>query len=152
MSKRWRRRFRRIGKTAVKVGIAVVGVALSGITGGASVALAGAALAALAKRDQMAAAKARARAQEKIAQGQDPAAALLAAIMEGAPPADIRAQIEAGTKQPLSGSNVSDAIRAQLGTGPGLFSLVGPSPDAKAPEVPPALVPTPRMFAMLRGA
>jgi hypothetical protein len=82
LSKKWRKRLRRAKNITVKVGIAVVGAALSTVTGGASAVLAAAALAALAARDHAKAAKAAAEARAKVAAGMEANAALLQSVAE----------------------------------------------------------------------
>ncbi len=148
MSKKWKRRLRKVNKIALKVGIVVVGAALSTVTLGASAVLASAALAALAKRDQAKAAAAKAKAAAAIATGEDPIKALINAILSVQAPADINGMLTGGVTPPGQ-VNHTAVIQAQLGMIPGTQLDAG---GAQMPVVTPTHgVPVPAMFAYFKG-
>lgn len=148
MSKKWKRRLRKVNKIALKVGIVVAGAALSTVTLGASAVLATAALAALAKRDQAKAAQAKAKAAAAVATGEDPLKALINAILSVQAPADINGMLTGGVTPPGQVDHTA-VIQAQLGMIPGTALDSGGS--SMVPAAPTHGVPVPAMFAYFKG-
>lgn len=129
LSKKWKKRLRRVKGVAIKVGITVAGAALAGVTGGASAVLAAAALAALQARDKIAAAKASREAAAKVAAGQNAAAALMEAVAQNQ--ADLNTMIK----------GVLDGSQAPMTQDPGTQQIIGnalgfgPMPGTQGPPL-----------------
>lgn len=120
LSKKWRKRLKKVKGIAIKVGILVVGAALSTVTGGASAVIAAAALAALAARDKKKAEAAQAAARAKVARGMEANQALMEAVAENQVElAHVISSVVNGTAQPFTQDpGTQEAIQGALGFSP----------------------------------
>jgi hypothetical protein len=128
LSKKWRKRLKRIKGVAVKAGIAVAGAALSTVTFGASAVVAAGALAALAARDKAKAAAAQRAAQAKAAAGVEATTALVQSVAQNQVDLGgmIRGILNGSQQPPTQDPGTQQIIQGALGFGP-MPGTSGPS-------------------------